>query len=366
MLASCRRMLGRSWLLMVAKTGTNTLGFWVWTVALTIMGCLASVGGNYWHLRLQLIPHPLTQAIEDSWFASALVVGGGAVLVALAWSASTIYLIYLEHKGLEKEIEHLHKQRLLSDAQDKVLRLTRGVRSFMAEHRGHPDEESKEFSAWLAKFHAEYQERFADSLREASIGLKKLGIGEAQMLEGWANVGPNLPEGCITLIGPLLEFLMRSECQARDGREEFIYEFRWENEKPLFAPLQIEAFKLAKELRDFYASLGPYPSDPTQNSDEDTPRYLVRFYEDRIEKRGAWQQHLSDGFANRQLGRKITALIHRVGEEYQLQYPAQLLSRVVEIAPPLSSEGIPQIAQEMEMIAIWIGRKQRNEVNLIS
>lgn len=136
------------------------------------------------------------------------------------------------------------------------------------------------------------------------------------------------------------------------------------NKLKLFSPLQLEAFTLAKELRDFYASLGPYPSDPTQNPGEDTAQYLVRFYEVRTEKRRTWEHKLSHGFANRQFGQRITALLHRAGEEFNLVYPA-LLSSWTGIAPPLSADGIPKLAQEMEMVANWINRRQYNETELL-
>jgi hypothetical protein len=131
----------------------------------------------------------------------------------------------------------------------------------------------------------------------------------------------------------------------------------------LFAPLQVEAFSLAKELRDFQDYLGPYPSDPVKQPHEPNGDYMVRDHTIRTEVRPQWEQKLSHGFANRQFGKRITALIHRAGEEHELQYPA-LLSSWSEVAPPLSSEGIPKLAQEMEMIAIWINRKQRNEEDL--
>ena len=61
---------------------------------------------------------------------------------------------------------------------------------------------------------------------------------------------------------------------------------------------------------------------------------------------------------------RITALLHRAGEEFNLVYPA-LLSSWTGIAPPLSADGIPKLAQEMEMVAIWINRRQYNEADLL-
>jgi hypothetical protein len=137
-----------------------------------------------------------------------------------------------------------------------------------------------------------------------------------------------------------------------------------EEKAGLLSSLQVEALILAKDLRDFYASLGPYPSDPTPNPGEDNSQYLVRFNEVRTVQVGAWQQRLSHGFSNRKFGQKITELIHRAGEECNIEHPA-LLSNWAAIAPPLSAHGIPKLAQELEMIAIWINRKERGEVDLL-
>lgn len=125
----------------------------------------------------------------------------------------------------------------------------------------------------------------------------------------------------------------------------------------LFSPLQIEAFTLAKELRGFYSYLGPYP--PQSNGEAQD---LVRY----VEERGAWEHKLSHGYANRDFGTKVASIFHQVGEEYDLEYPQDMLSRSAEIGPSFTSYGILKLAQEMEMIAIWINRKHGNEVNLLS
>jgi hypothetical protein len=118
--------------------------------------------------------------------------------------------------------------------------------------------------------------------------------------------------------------------------------------------------------------VGPFPTDPVQYPGEDESEYLERIHNPekladlfaaRREQQGRWQQKLSHGFANRQFGQRVAALIHRAGGEFNLEYPA-LLSSWAGIAPPLSADGLPTLAQEMEMIAIWINRKVRNEVDL--
>lgn len=134
----------------------------------------------------------------------------------------------------------------------------------------------------------------------------------------------------------------------------------------VFLPLQLEAFALAKNLRDFYASLGPYPSDYPQKPGEDTYAYLAKLHIFREENQAPWLQRLSHGYLNRKFGERITSLLHRAGEEIGLQYPPTLLSQSANMGVPCSEHGIPQLAQEMEMIAIWINRKQSGESDLVS
>jgi hypothetical protein len=130
----------------------------------------------------------------------------------------------------------------------------------------------------------------------------------------------------------------------------------------LFSSLQIEAFTIAKDLRDFLASLPPFPRDLTQNPGEDTPEFLVRFYDVRTRDQEAWKKKLLYGYANRQFAQRITALIHHVGEEVEY-FPAINPNYAEHIEP--SGDGIRKLAQQMEILAIGINRKQWGEVDLL-
>jgi hypothetical protein len=133
----------------------------------------------------------------------------------------------------------------------------------------------------------------------------------------------------------------------------------------IFSPLQIDALALAKELRNFGDSLPPYPSIPAKRNDEPNGDYMVRYHTLITEARPQWERQLSHGYANRDFGRKIASIFHRAGEEYDLEYPPDMLSRSAEIGPSFTSYGITKLAQEMEMVAIWINRKERKEVDLL-
>jgi hypothetical protein len=128
MLASCLRLLVRSWLVMVAATGTNTLGFFVWTFALTVMGWLATVGESYLKVSRQNIKNPLAQSLQDSWFTGALLLAGVAVLLVFAWAISTIVVIYREHKDLQAEIEL--RELILTSLQFDGFKLAAEIRDF--------------------------------------------------------------------------------------------------------------------------------------------------------------------------------------------------------------------------------------------
>lgn len=124
----------------------------------------------------------------------------------------------------------------------------------------------------------------------------------------------------------------------------------------LFTPLQIEAFTLAKDLRDFYASLAPFPENPAPN--EGTAEDMVR-YVGWSDQQGKWRQKLLHAYANRKFGERITKLMHQMGEEFE--YPAYAPDYAEDLRIP-GKDSIPKLAQDMEMLAIWINRKQRNEV----
>lgn len=129
----------------------------------------------------------------------------------------------------------------------------------------------------------------------------------------------------------------------------------------LFTTLQIEAFSIAKDLRDFLASLDPFPSDPPQNPGESNNDYMARLFAARSERQGKWRLKLMHGYANRKFGERVTELMHHAGEE--VEYPA-FNAKFAE-QPPMNADDIRRLAQQMEMVGIWINRKQRDEVDLL-
>jgi hypothetical protein len=118
-------------------------------------------------------------------------------------------------------------------------------------------------------------------------------------------------------------------------------QFGPERDATLFSPLQIEAFTIAKDLRDFLASLDPFPIDAPRNQGESDTDYLPRVYAYRGEQQGRWRGKLIHGYANRKFGERITSLMHRAGEE--VEYPAHFPAFAE--SPPLAADDVRRLAQ---------------------
>lgn len=152
-------------------------------------------------------------------------------------------------------------------------------------------------------------------------------------------------------------YLRNSPKQHRKEQTENCQQFTG-----IFNPLQVEAFAIAKDLRDFLDEIGPAPTQPLHNPGEGVEDYLKRLHvEGQEEKQVKWRAKLMHGYANRKFGERITALMHRAGEE--VEYPAYV-PNYAESAP-FTAEDVRKHAQEMEMVALFINRKVRGEVNLL-
>jgi len=149
-----------------------------------------------------------------------------------------------------------------------------------------------------------------------------------------------------------LENLKRSIPALQDAEQNPI--------STLLSPLQLEALTLAKDLRDFNAAY-PFPDLPEVEfeMEQESQRRLI---DRRADEHRKWGQKLLHAYANRGFGPRITALMHRLGEE--LEYPAYVPNYAEDLRVPMK-DTIPKLAQQMEMIAIWISRKERGEVNLL-
>ncbi len=91
---------GRSWHAMTAATSTNTLGFIVWTVAITAMGWVATTAARWLELKREKVSEPFRKAVLGSATAGAFLGAGVFILVVVAWGIFIIRTVYYDHQGL--------------------------------------------------------------------------------------------------------------------------------------------------------------------------------------------------------------------------------------------------------------------------
>jgi hypothetical protein len=108
---------------MVAGTGTNTLGFIVWTVVLTIVMWLATIVQQAFELKIKGIPHPFWVAVAKSANSGLYTCGAVIVLTMLALMVSCIVTIYREHNELTSRIAQLQQKLRERDQPSLSLRI---------------------------------------------------------------------------------------------------------------------------------------------------------------------------------------------------------------------------------------------------
>jgi len=108
---------------MVAATGTNTLGFSVWTVALTIVIWLATVVQQAFELNAKGVPRPFWVAVAKSAASGLYTCAAVAVLTMLALTVSCVVTIYREHVALTNRITQLEAQLRERDHPSLSLRI---------------------------------------------------------------------------------------------------------------------------------------------------------------------------------------------------------------------------------------------------
>lgn len=102
---------------MVRATGTTTLGFFVWTVGLSIFVSLAISAGKFGELKARGVPHPLESALSESAIGVFLVVLAGVVI--LVWPCFFLATVYQDHVSLADENQKLRDA--LARREDKGL-----------------------------------------------------------------------------------------------------------------------------------------------------------------------------------------------------------------------------------------------------
>ncbi len=100
-------LLVRSWGALVKSTGTTTLGFIVWTLALTAVGWAATVAGRWFELKRGHDQHALKDALLSSRWPGIFLALGVAGLVFIAFDISLVATIYDDHQWLATENHQL-------------------------------------------------------------------------------------------------------------------------------------------------------------------------------------------------------------------------------------------------------------------
>ena len=94
-------LLRHSWGSLVSATSTNTLGFILWTLSLTLVGLAATIAEKWWSLkREKTSPRPFRQALQESIWTSIFLISGVAGLVILAFAVSLVWTVYADHQNL--------------------------------------------------------------------------------------------------------------------------------------------------------------------------------------------------------------------------------------------------------------------------
>ena len=96
---------------MVKATGTTTLGFIVWTVALSAIGWIASVAAKWYALRKTSTSQPFSQTLRGSILAGEFLAVGMIGLVLISCAVFLVLTVYNDHQSLVNATNLLFKKR---------------------------------------------------------------------------------------------------------------------------------------------------------------------------------------------------------------------------------------------------------------
>lgn len=107
-----------AWYLMVNATSTNTLGYFVWTGALTLVGWIAAVVDSFIKLKKTQPKGAFASALRGSIVSGILLVAGVAALTIAVWVWNVPIVIYRDHQNLVRINQSLQKKLSSKDADD--------------------------------------------------------------------------------------------------------------------------------------------------------------------------------------------------------------------------------------------------------
>jgi hypothetical protein len=100
-------LVGYSWDSMTRATATNTLGFIVWTLAITGMGWASTVAGTWFLFKRERQPEPFKKALRQSLWLGLFEAIGITVLVLFGWACFGIKTVYELHMSQNARIIQL-------------------------------------------------------------------------------------------------------------------------------------------------------------------------------------------------------------------------------------------------------------------
>jgi hypothetical protein len=92
---------------MVTGTGTNTLGFIMWTLALTAVGWAATVIERWIQLKQEKLESPMMTALRGSSRAGLILAGLVLGIVVIVFSGFFTRAVYFDHEELVERVKAL-------------------------------------------------------------------------------------------------------------------------------------------------------------------------------------------------------------------------------------------------------------------
>ncbi len=92
---------------MTNATGTTTLGFLVWTIAIAIVAWMVSVIAKLIELRKQRGERPFQRAVSESFLSAGLSFGSIFIVMVVVWAGFVVLTVYDDHQALVKRNQEL-------------------------------------------------------------------------------------------------------------------------------------------------------------------------------------------------------------------------------------------------------------------
>lgn len=113
-------LFGRSWAAMIRATGTTTLGFIIWTIAVTALCWLANVTARWVDLKKAKSDFPLQQALSESQRSGIYIALAIAMLVLGLFWFYVVLTVYDDHKNLTGRMQELLTGKTRAEAELEI------------------------------------------------------------------------------------------------------------------------------------------------------------------------------------------------------------------------------------------------------